>query len=435
MLASFWAGSSVSVAQDADDLRPSLIDEEESDGATEPTPKPVVQPIFENEVPVARVKAEIVDPFAPQYVGHGGIRFYPSIELGVVTASNAQQSAAGEADFALRVKPELRFESDWVRHSWRGSASAEIVKFATQEEADAVTANIETAYRLHIRKITKADFAARYALSQTNTADTEVPDSAIGARQDHNFGIDAAITHNFGPLEGRVKLGLARQVFDDVRLVGGGSEDNSDRNYFEPSLSLRGTSTYGGQINPFVEIAYTPRFHDDQFDRSGLQRNSHGGSLTAGVVLDRGPIWVGDVGLTYSARKYADDTLDINSAFGFNGNLTWRPTELSSILFNAATTLNETVSATSSGSVTWSAGAAATHNLRENLDLNAGLNFSLNTNELGDDLTTKGNIGLEWQFNPNVSWTAGYDVTWFNAESDADDWTDHRIMTSIVLTP
>jgi hypothetical protein len=436
VVASFWAGSGMSVAQEADGLRPSIVDEEAVDELEEPKPKAVVQPIFEDVAPVVtKKKAEVVDPFAAQYVGHGGIRFYPSLEIGAVAATNAQQSANGNADIGLRLRPQLRFESDWVRHAWTGSASAELTKFATQEDTDALSGNLETAYRLDIRKITKADFTARYELSQTSSADSEVPDTAIGARREHTFGASAALTHNYGPVEGKATISLARQIYADVDLVGGGAEDNSDRNYVEPSIRLRGTSTYGAQINPFIEIAYNPRFHDDALDRSSLRRNSHGGSITAGVVLDRGPIWVGEAGLTYSARSYDDAALDTNSAFGLNGNLTWRPTELTSILFNAATTLNESSSPTSSGSVTWSAGAAATHNLRENLDLTAGLNLSLNANELGNDLTTTGKLGVEWQVNPNLSWTAGYDVTWFNADNNAQDWTDHRIMTSIVLRP
>jgi hypothetical protein len=245
----------------------------------------------------------------------------------------------------------------------------------------------------------------------------------------------AAITHRFGPLDARLRLGLSRQIFEDVALSGGGSENNSDRNYTEPSLALRGTYTGGAQINPFAEVVYSPRFHDSTADRNGKNRDSHGISVTAGVVLDRGPIWTGELGVTYSLRDYADDTLDTTQAFGLNGNLTWRPTTLTDILLTASTTVNESASADTAGTVTWSGGVTGTHKLRENLDLIAGAGLSVTDTGSSLDATTTGKLAMDWQINPNLSWTAGYDLTWFDAKGSTDDWIDHRVSTGIVIRP
>ena len=77
-------------------------------------------------------------------------------------------------------------------------------------------------------------------------------------------------------LEGRAKLGIERQIYEDVELSGGGTEDNSDRNNYTPSLALRLSYTDPPALKPFVELTYAPRFHDEKFDRNGLRRNSQG---------------------------------------------------------------------------------------------------------------------------------------------------------------
>ena len=96
-------------------------------------------------------------------------------------------------------------------------------------------------------------------------------------------------------------------------------------------------------LKPFVELTYAPRFHDEKFDRNGLRRNSHGLTASVGVALDHGPIWSGEAALVYAVRDYEDSALATNEAIGINGNLTWSPTDLTSVVMTLATTLNESV--------------------------------------------------------------------------------------------
>jgi hypothetical protein len=111
--------------------------------------------------------------------------------------------------------------------------------------------------------------------------------------------------------------------------------------------------------------------------------------------------------------------LATNAAFGINGNLMWKPTDLTSIMTTLATTLNESSSATSSGTRTWSGRVDLTHELRENVNLLGGLGLALDKGSLGADKTISSKLGVEWQLKPNVAWTASYDGTWFRAHRQA----------------
>ena len=271
-------------------------------------------------------------------------------------------------------------------------------------------------------------------MSETGTENTQVPNTAINPRRDHNFITSAKLTHDFGGLEGSVKTTLARSLYDDVALSGGGTENNSDRNYWAPTLSLRAAFTDNGTaFKPFGEVAYAPRFHDQTLDRNGVNRNSQGVSFAAGVVLNRGPIWDGEVALTYVVRDYAEASLETAQGLGVAGRIKWSPTELTSLEATSGFTVDETSTAGISASRSWTTSLDLTQSLRQNLDAKAGLGYSVRDSGTSTDTSTTAKLGLDWKLNPNMTASVNYQGLWFNSGAASGDYNDQRVMTSIVL--
>jgi len=435
VVAGFFGGAAAAQGETAGLLRPTINEDE---APADPVEAPAAIPSLtiapeEEQVPLKTVRP-IIDPYAAEGMKLGGMTLYTALEVGPVYTSNVGSSATdAKSDVGLSVLPSLRFESDWVRHSWRGQATGDYVAYLENDDYDSLQADVRSAFRLDIRRTTRAEFDASYVLSQESSAASEVPDTAIGNRTDHTLAANAAVIHDFGGLEGRAKLGIERQIFEDVDLSGGGSEDNSDRDNYTPSLALRLSYTDPPALKPFVELAYAPRFHDEKLDRNGLRRDSQGVTASLGVTIDQGPFWLGELALVYAMRDYEDSALDTNEAIGINGNLTWSPTDLTSVVLTLATGLNESASATSSGSKTWSGRVDVAHELRENLILLGGFGVEFEKYSGGTDTTLSPNLGLEWQLNPNLAWTAGYDGTWFEAAASGGDYNEQRLMTGIVL--
>ena len=261
----------------------------------------------------------------------------------------------------------------------------------------------------------------------------EVPDTATGNRLSHEIRGSVGVTHEAGFADLQVKSGLRREMFEDVDLSGGGKEDNSDRNYTELALSLRGTFNRGAVIRPFAEVAYTPRFHDKNVDRNGLRRDSHGLSGTLGLRIDDDPVWTGEVGVTYLVRDYEDPTLKTVDAPGVLANLQWRPTELTQIDLSATLTAGETASAVDSATLTWGAGATLRHALRDNLDLIGAVTFSSAKTTAGTDESYGTRAGLEWKLNPLASWSMFYEGNWYDSAAAGSDYDEHRLLGSIIL--
>ncbi|MDO8354761.1 MAG: outer membrane beta-barrel protein, partial [Aestuariivirga sp.] len=371
VMAGFYGASATARSETAGLLRPAIAEDEAP--AEEPAVIPSLTITPEEEQAPLKAMRPTLDPYAAPGIKLGGIALYPELESGTVYTSNVGSSATDAmSDVGLSLRPSLRFESDWVRHSWTGRAAGDFTAYLENDDFNSSQIDAASKFRLDIRHTTRAEFDASYALGQESSADSEVPDTAIGNRTDHTLAANAAITHDFGGLEARAKLGIERQIFEDVDLSGGGTEDNSDRNNYTPSLALRLSYTDPPALKPFVELSYAPRFHDEKFDRNGLRRNSQGITANLGIAFDQSPLWLGEMALVYAMRDYEDSALDTIDAIGINGNLTWSPTDLTTVVMTLATGLDESSSATSSGTKTWSGRIDVAHELRENLILLGG---------------------------------------------------------------
>lgn len=384
----------------------------------------------------APVKREpVADPYAPVGSRIGGVIYYPSLHVGTVVTSNVEQAASGkESAVGLRLNPSLRFESDWVRHSWTGEAHYDGVRYVEQKDLDTHEADVFTRLRLDIRRHTRAEFDAGYNLEQTGLADSEVPATAVGYRTEHLINTAAALIRDFGPLETRVKAAVSGKLYDDVELSGGGTEDNADRDYATPSLSLRATYIHPPVIKPYLQAAYEPRHYFRKRDRNGLRRSSQGLSANAGVVIDGAPFWSGDIAVTYLWRDYDDAALESNNTLGLTGSLVWRPQELTEIVLAFETSLDDSISTTSSSNRIWSGRIDVAHGLREHIDMLAGAGLEIEETGLGDDFTYDANLGLAWKLGPSLAWTAGYDVTWLDAAVSSRSYTEHRVFAGIILS-
>ena len=416
-------------------LKPTVLDA----AAVSEDVAPPRKMVAAEEEPVVRPKKKktITDPYAATGLDTGGLRLFPSLEIGGVFTSNvAQSGTTPKSDFGLRLKPSLRFESDWSRHSWTGQVSAEVLRYLNNPNLSTLTGAAETRFRLDIRRTTHADFTANFTANDTGIGDSSLPGNAIEPRRDKNFGIGADLVHDFGGLEGSVKLALTRSVYDNVALSGGGTEQNADRNYIEPSLTLR--ATLGDNISrlrPYAEIAYAPRIHDQTLDDNGQKRDSQGFAGTIGASFADDPIWQGDVALTYMVRNYADPALSSNSAFGLRGRVQWSPMPPLKIETVSGVDLGETASVGIGGTKNWNVGLNATYALRDNVNLLAGMGYSRSDTGTATTDTKTVRAGFEWALNPNMSAAVTYQGTWYDdgLALGTGDYNEQRVLTSIVL--
>ena len=415
------------LAQSALPLR-GTIDEE---GAVAPvtsklaeTTLEVSPPDPETAPPTRRANADS-DPYAPTGLGNDTLKLYPSITVGSIFSSNVRKSPNNRKSGAgLRIKPDLQLESDWSRHALTVGVEGDAVQYAGHSDLDSATLDLFQRLRIDVRRNTTADINSSYALDKEGGTDAT----------EHSLSGSLAVTQNFGPMSARLAAGTNVRLFEDVKLANGTVEDNDDRNYIEPTLALRTIYNEYGVIKPYAEASYAPRLHTRATDRNGLNRDSTGYGLTAGMQLETGPIWAGDLGLTYLHRNYDAVSLGTAEAFGLTGSLTWSPTELTKIVMATGTSLDETTTAGTPATSTWKASVDMTYALRDNVELTAGAGIEIEDTGASYDKTYDGKVEVEWKFNPILAWSAGYDLTWLDSATAADSYVEHRVSTGLTIS-
>ncbi len=365
------------------------------------------------------------DPYAPTGIGNNGLRLYPTLTASSIYSSNINTSANNpRSGIGLQLKPNVRLESDWTRHSLTAGIGGNLIRYSGNDGFDSAKLDVFERLRLDVRRHTTADINSSYGLDEAGGTEAT----------EHSVSGSLALTQDFGPMSARITTAANVRTFEDVRLADSSVENNGDRAYVETILALRTTYTEFAQIRPYLEANYSPRSHVLEIDRNGVNRDSSGYAATAGVELDAGPIWTGDLGLTYLHRNYDTASLGAADAIGLTGSLTWSPNELTRIVMATGTSLEETTEVGTPASSKWTAGLDMIYALRDNVDLLAGASIEIEANGASIDKTYDGSLGVAWKFNPVLSWTAAYDLTWLQSGNPNGDYVEHRVSTGLTLS-
>ena len=374
------------------------------------------------------------DPFQPVGIKVGGFRLYPVLEVTGDLSDNVRSGASNKlTDIGLRLAPSLNLQSNWLRHSLSLNASSEHIFYAKAHDINSTTFDTSTALRLDLRRGTTLSNTAAYQLSETSSSSSEVPGTAIGNRSDHELSFSSALAHRFNRATVTLTGGVRWIFVDDVKLAGGGKENNADREYIEPSARLRLGYEISPALTPFVEVGYTPRIHNKTRDRNGVARDSQGLIASSGFGFNLSPIWDGEVALTFEHRDYKDNGLSDINAIGLNASINWRPSQLTTVNFVSATSVDESATTGISGTRNFDLALNISHKFRENLtgNLNFGFNYDDFVGSNNDDMYFTVEAGFAYAIRRELEWVANYQFTHFKSGSPGNDHTENRISTGV----
>ncbi|MGE3875486.1 MAG: outer membrane beta-barrel protein [Parvibaculaceae bacterium] len=394
-----------------------------------------VNPIVEPPPPPRKGRRALEDvDDAGLGIDAGGFTLYPVMRIGGIYSDNPGLTETDrKGDFGTRLRPSLRIISDWVRHELSIEGAGDLIYYNDQTENNSKEVETNARLRLDIQRSTMLTLDADFSLSEDNGVDSDVPDTAIGNRTDYSYGGRAALTHRYGLFAATLSGGADWYYYGNVKLAGGGEEENGDRDYVQPFAALRVGYEPSPVLRPFVEAAYTPRHHFEDEDRNGFARNSDGYRLSAGVAFDPSPIWSGELALTYLWRDYADDRLEILDTFGLTGFVAWRPTELTTLNLTLGTSLVETADAGVTGGRLHDARLGISHDLRDYLTIYGGAGISYEDFEGSDEteLKLRANAGVLWRMNRWLAWTLDYDFIDNENNQPDSDYYENRITAGL----
>ena len=319
--------------------------------STPPPTAPQPNTLTPGTVPQRPLPIAAGDPYAALGVRAGSFLLLPSLDLTAGYNTNPERvTGAGGAPYFIAA-PELQVRSDWERHS----LTADIIGSYT-EYGDHLVPSLDVPYfsskidgRIDVSRDTQIIVAGRYLLTTDNPGSPNLPAGLAQLPIDTDVGGTLGVVQTFNRLSVSLKGTADRAVYDDSLLTNGELESNADRNFNQYAGIMRVGYELDPGFKPFVELEGDQRIHDEQFDRSGLQRDSVGESGKVGAAVDLFGSLTGEMAVGYVERTYQDPTLPNVSGVIADGSLLWQATPLTSAKLTATSQVYETIVAGASG--------------------------------------------------------------------------------------
>ena len=365
----------------------------------------------------------------------GGLIMFPSVETGVEATDNVFQATTGPRDdFGYFVAPAMRIESDWVRHSANLDVASRHVFYFDNPSEDELDFDINGKVTVDVRRDTTFELEGSYSLDQEGRGDIDVPGAAAERPNEHTLEGTATLSHTFNRLEVAVEGAIEHNIFEDVDLIGGGQQNNSDRNFTEYEGTLRVGYDISPKLQPFVRAGYSVRRHEQEIDDNGLRRDSDGVSLEAGVAIEITSVLTGELAVGYVRRDFEDGALDDIDGITFDGSLVWQPSAITTIAFTASTEVEETGTGTLSGSIERRLGVSINHELRRNLMVGGSVDYTVEDFTGGslEQETLFLALGLTYQLNRSVALRLGYSFEDFQSNAGRA-YTENRFLAGWLI--
>ncbi len=320
--------------------------------------------------------------FDPLGVRVGSFVVLPRLRLDGELNDNIFATDTGEqGDFITTLSPNLVVQSDWGNHMLRFQSGADIGRYIDNDSENFEDYEFNGNGRLDVTRRTKLRAGAGYRQEHEERSS---PDDVRGVEPTIFDVLSATLegSHTFNRVTLTLGGAFDQYDFEDVATAGGGviNNDDRDRDIVEGSVQVSYEITPLYQA--FVRGAYNVRDYDAAVDDNGVNRDSDGYEVVAGVSLDFGGITFGDFFAGYQSQEYDDPLLDTASGPVVGADVTWNVTPLTTVVGSISRVIRESTSRDAntgefaSGRFFTTVGVSVDHELMRNVLLGADISAS-----------------------------------------------------------
>jgi hypothetical protein len=354
----------------------------------------------------------------------GSFVLRPSITetLGAEREINGKDSTTR---YYLRSGLKASATSDWSLHQLKIDAEGTWDKTFSGQPEDDPEGKIEAELRLDLTDEMTGTLKAGYSLEREDISDPNAIANATTQSDVETYSASAAITRDLGVLRTTAGLEFNRYVYSAAVLDNGDllSQADRDRN----TGILRGRLGYelSPALIPFIEAAYGQTIYDQHKDSLGFVRDATIYAAKAGVELDLGEKFKGELAGGYTIAEFDDAALKSISAATIDGTAIWSPHRGTDLALNLKTELEPSSTPGASGDVAYSATAILSQIILQNLTGQISSGITLRDyeeqNTARQSVVTLG-TGLTWGISRSLDLVT--DVSWESTRQDNVDDID-----------
>lgn len=351
-------------------------------------------------------------PYDPLGIRIGSFLLFPELTTEALYTDNALITTRNAvSDHAVVLTPKLRAHSNWSRHYLEANFSAEQSYYSEFDIQNDNSYDIDLLGRLDVTRRTQLESTFRHERTLEDIDSVSAVEGAADRTPIITTGGTVEGRHRFNRLTASLRGGITEFDYEDVPLVGGGIANNDDRDYTERRLTGRLSYEFNPEAAVFLEASGNTHEFASRIDDNGIVRGSDGGEVLAGLAVDLSGKLRGEIAAGY-ARQIPDETrFDDIAGFIFNAGLTWQPTALTTVRFQAGSDIQETTLVDSPGSLVRNAELSIQHALRRNLIAGISLGYVEEAFEGIDQVDKDYILGLngEYLLNRSMALVASYE--------------------------
>jgi hypothetical protein len=303
----------------------------------------------------------------------GAFSLNPVLRFSAEHSDNIYGVATGEVgDTFFRIQPSATLQSNWTRHSLSLFANANVERYQDLSQENNTSWQVGTRGVLDLLRSSKMSGDASLShFTEPRTSSNTVSTSVIPIEYDQNT-INASGYREFNRVRVSAAAGWSNFSYDNGLTVGGVSIDQSYRDRDVTSLSARADYAVTPDTALYIKVAKDWRSYNQT---AVLNRDSQGLQILVGADFELSNLVRGQVGVGYLKQSFDDVTLSDFSGYALNARVEWFPTQLVTVAFTAARTLQDSGLTGSAGNVTDQLGATVDYEFRRNVIITASAGY------------------------------------------------------------
>jgi hypothetical protein len=375
-------------------------------------------------VPGTLAGQDLGSPYAPLGIRAGAFRIFPATTVSLNYDDNVNATKDNTRDdFVAVVGPSVAVQSDFSRHAVGFNVFSTVGRYFQETKEDYWDFGINGGGRLDITR--DNNLQGGFSVARLHDArddpedDASVEESRRPVRY-MNYETSLAYNHLFN----RVTFRLTGQFDRNDYRQGAGTANQNDRDINTYTGALRVGYNVSPRINTFVEGVGFAQRRDVHRDEDGFERDSNGWAARGGVDVNFTDLLFGEAFAGYITEYYDDSAFDTSSGVNYGINLTWLPTQLTTVTATGASGFQPTTNEDSSSNLQTTIGLRVDHELLRNVLIGVEGGYQRddfeNTNQT--DNTFNAGTDVSYLINRHFSVGAAYGFTTRNSDDEEEEF-------------
>ncbi|WP_306251545.1 outer membrane beta-barrel protein [Parvularcula sp. IMCC14364] len=382
--------------------------------------------------------------YAPQGVRAGSFIVRPRVDLSLGYTDNTfaidpdiNAQFGEQEDFYFVMRPSVQAESNWNRHSLVTGAYVEAYEHVDIDEANALNAGIFADAVIDVSRTTAIELGGAYdkLVESRKVSTADIFDDPIDYKRGEVY---AGLRQEFGRIRYRGRLSYADYDYDDAfSLVSNTNVDQDFRDLEETSVLLQAGYAVTRDASVFIRSTFRQRNYPT-LTPGGLNRDSEGYTVSAGVDFDVTRLVRGSIALGYLEEEFDDPALQTIDGLSIDAGLEWFPTELTTVGLSASREVRASPLLADAAFLTNEIVLGVDHELARNIIVSASAGYALDDYENLDREDERYALQLAGTYLINQLLSAKLEYTYEEQESDgttpglfAKDYSTNELLLTL----